>query len=382
MSLLRVKLLIDTSSSWGRDLIRGVSAYVRQHGGWALDLEYRGRYEKLHLPADWRGHGIIARVTNPQIAREIVARGLPAVNVSWFSHGSPEIARCTNNETSFGRLMADYLLLRGFRSFAYFGASRPRPGYSDRVKENFAATLAAAGFPVKLWRDPARKSAGARSPMADWLRGLPRPVGVGVWSDDVGRKVAHACHIAGLKIPDDVAVISAEYDALMNSLSDPPLTTVDYLTEHVGYEAAALLDRMLGGDPPPADGVIIEPLGVITRQSTETTSVPDALVVAALKFIRQKLHQPIQVTHLTKELKVARRGLEQRFRKVLGRSVAEEIRRVRMDYVKKQLRDTVEPVSAIAAACGFLHPEVLTRSFHREFGLSPSDFRRQYRVCG
>lgn len=381
MALLRIKLLIDTSSSWGRDLIQGISAYAKKQGGWALELEYRGRFEKLHLPPDWHGHGIIARVTNPKVAQEIIASGLPAVNVSWYSHGSPQIPRCTNNETTFGRLMAEYLLRRGFRSFAYFGiSSRQRPGYSDRVRATFARTLAAAGFKCAGWREQARESSDGYAEMGRWLRGLPRPVGLAVWGDHVGRQVAEACRIAGLAVPDEVAIISAEYDALMNSLSEPPLTTIDYLAERVGYEAAALLDRLLRGVPPPPGGVVIEPMGVITRQSTETMAVDDALVVAALKFIRENHHQPISVGHLLKLLAVGRRGLEQRFRKVLGRSIAEEIRSVRLAHVKQLLRDTAQPVGAIGTSCGFHHAEVLTRSFQREFGLSPSDFRRQYRM--
>jgi len=380
--LRRVKLLIDTSSSWGRDLIHGISVYVKQRGNWVLDLEYRGRFEKMQLPPSWQGDGIIARVTNPAIAQEIIRSGRPAVNVSWYSYGSPQIPRCTNNETSFGRMMAEYLLRRGFRSFAYFGASRrQRPGYSDRVKEAFFRTLAEAGFRCAVWRpENYEPDANSGVEIAQWLHTQPRPVGVAVWGDHVGRQVAESCRIANLAIPDDVAIISAEYDALMNSLSGPPLTTIDYLADLVGYEAAALLDRMMEGQVHPADTVLIEPLGVITRQSTEIMAVADTLVAAALNFIRQNLRQQIRVGHLLADLGVTRRRLEQQFRKVLGRSIADEIRSVRLDHVRRMLRDTAEPVNSIAAACGFHHPEVLTRSFQRAFGLSPTDFRRQHRL--
>ena len=379
----RVKLLIDTSSSWGRDLIRGISVYAKQRGGWAIDLEYRGRFETMRLPPAWQGDGIIARVTTPAIAEEIIASGLPAVNVSWYSHGSPQIPRCTNNEASFGRLMGEYLLRRGFRSFAYCGIGQGHgPGYADRVKATFADTLAAAGFKLTTWREPGREPGDdSRAGLARWLAALTRPVGVAVWGDHVGRRVAEACEIAGLAIPDEVAIISAEYDELMNALSQPPLTTVDYLADRVGYEAAALLDRMMQGEAPPAESIAIEPLGVITRQSTETLAVADARVVAALNFIRRNLHQPIQVSHLLKELGVARRGLEQQFRKLLGRSIAEEIRRVRLDQARQMFAIRSNPSMTIAAACGFPHPEVLTRNFRREFGLSPSGFRRQHRIA-
>jgi LacI family transcriptional regulator len=378
--LRRVKLLIDTSSSWGRDLIHGVSVYVKQRGNWVLDLEYGGRFEKARLPASWRGDGVIARVTNSRIAREIIRSGRPAVNVSWYSYGAPHIPRCTNNEESCGRLMAEYLLRRGFRSFAYFGPSRQqRPGYCDRVKEAFVHTLAEAGCRCALWPHQNRKSKGSSNgEIAHWLYDHPQPVGVGVWGDHIGRHVAELCRIASLSIPEQVAIISAEYDALMNSLSRPPLTTIDYMADRVGYEAAALLDRMMDGHPAPAEDVLIDAMGVITRQSTEVVAVADVRVAAALSLIRQSVHKPVHVNYLLKELGVTRRSLEQEFRKVLGRSIAEEIRGARLDRVKQMLRDTAAPVSTVASACGFHHPEVLTRSFRRAFGLSPSDYRRQH----
>jgi len=108
--------------------------------------------------------------------------------------------------------------------------------------------------------------------------------------------------------------------------------------------------------------------------------VADTLVAAALNFVRQNLHQPIRVAHLLADLGVSRRRLEQQYRKVLGRSIADEIHSVRLEHVKQMLRDTAEPVNSIAAACGCHHPEVLTRSFQRAFGLSPTEFRRQHRL--
>lgn len=304
------------------------------------------------------------------------------MNVSWYSYGSPQIPRCTNNETTFGRLMAEYLIRRGLRSFAYFGVSRrQRPGYADRVREAFADVLAKSGFTCAVWSEAIRTSdATTCAEVARWLSDLPRPVGIAVWGDQIGRQVADACNAAGIGIPDGAAIISAEYDMVMNSLAPPPLTTVDYLADEVGYQAAALLDRMLDGQPPPPQGVVLEPLGVITRQSTENMAVEDPLVATALGLIRQNLRRPVRVSHLLKELGVARRGLEQRFRKALGRGIAEEIRRVHLDRAMRMLRDSPEPVQAIAKACGFHHPEVLTRSFRRHFGLSPSDFRRQHRL--
>jgi LacI family transcriptional regulator len=378
----RVCLLVETSSSWGRDIIRGIASYSAKVGNWSLDLEFRGRSETIHVPKEWQGNGIIARVTSPELADEILRKGVPAVNVSWYDYGSPGIARCTNNEQKFGQMMAEYLMQRGFRAFAYCGSNRLlRPGYVDKVGNAFAESLIAKGFSCdRYFWPPDEPKGGYRADLAAWLSSLNRPLGVAVWGDYTGRMITEACRLAGLHVPNDVAVISAEYDSLMNSISSPPLTAVDYQAHRVGYEAAALLDRMMAGESAPPGGVLIDPLGVISRQSSDTMACSDPIVAEALRYIAENSGGALRVSQILKQFKISRRALEQRFRKVLSRSIAEEIRRVRLDMAKRMLIDSRDPITAIAAACGFMHPEVLTRCFQREFDVSPTEFRRSHRV--
>ena len=134
MATPHIALLIETSTSWGTRVIRGISQYAQEHGPWVFFLEPRGTYEKLTLPTGWKGDGVIARVTTQALADQLLATGLPSVNVSWYDYGAPKIARCTNNEKTCGRLAAEYFLNRGYRHYAYCGPLK-RPDYVDRVRE-------------------------------------------------------------------------------------------------------------------------------------------------------------------------------------------------------------------------------------------------------
>ena len=102
----RVAVLVETSTSWGTQLVQGIAAYSHEQGPWFLYLEPRGRYERLRLPTDWEGDGIIARVTSQAMVDEITASGIPAVNVSWYDLGADSIARCTVDENRSGQMAA------------------------------------------------------------------------------------------------------------------------------------------------------------------------------------------------------------------------------------------------------------------------------------
>src|SRR5207249_2912841 len=132
-------------------------------------------------------------------------------------------------------------------------------------------------------------------------------------------------------------------DDLLCELARPPLTSVIAPAEHVGYEAAALLDRLLAGQKPPERPLLFPPLGVVARQSSDLLAIEDAAVAAAVRFIRAHGHQPIQVRDVLEAVPVSRRSLELRFQKVVQRTLWEEIRRVHLERAKNLLGNTALP---------------------------------------
>ncbi len=378
----RVCLLIDTSMSWGVRLIKGIARHAQEAGNWLIHVEPRGRYDRFRIPQGWNGDGILARINSKGLAQEIMASGLPTVNVSWYPYAGERIARCTVDEQATGRLAADYFFSVGFKAFGYCGPLH-RAGYPDELAEAFCLAVKKSGYDCNVYGNPSgdQQTIAWNTQLAslvEWLQELPRPVAVLAWSAARGRQVTEACHYAGIRVPDDVAVLGGEYDDLMSYISSPPLSTIDQPAEQVGYEAARLLEGMMRGKKTPKRPLLFPPTRVVVRHSTDTLAIDDEMVRDALRLIRERAHDGIRVSEVVRELAVARRALEQRFVRLVGRTPAAEIRRVRIEEAKRLLVDTERSIANIARASGFGHQDLFSRVFRRGVGVTPSQFRRQH----
>jgi LacI family transcriptional regulator len=279
-------------------------------------------------------------------------------------------------------MAANYLLTAGFKAFAYCGPSQ-RLGYPDEFAESFRLELQKADYLCPTYPPPGNDQQSIAwdthlSSLAGWLKKLERPVAVLCWSAARGRQVTEACHYAGIRVPDEVAVLGGDYDELMSSISSPPLSTIDQPAEQIGYEAARLLDGMMRGKKARRRPLLFPPTRVVVRHSTDTLSIDDEMVRDALRLIRDRSHQRIRVSDVVRELAVARRALEQRFVRLVGRTPAAEIRRVRIEHAKRMLVETDRSIAEISRATGFGHQDLFSRVFRRSVGLTPTQFRHRH----
>ncbi|MBA3482877.1 MAG: DNA-binding transcriptional regulator [Pirellulales bacterium] len=378
----KVAILIDTATTWGSGLIEGIAEYANAMEDWQCFLGPRGKYDRLVLPDTWDGDGVIARVTHQDLADQIIARKIPAVNVSWYRFGDDKIPRCTCDEVRIAELAATYFIERGFRQFAYC-PSMQRPNYVDRFGSAFIQTLKQKTYPCHAFApggavDSFLPSASELTRMITWLQTLPKPIGLLAFDSVQARQVTESCHLANIAVPDEVAVLGGEHDLLSCTISKPQLSSIDQSPRRVGWAAAQLLSQLMGGAPAPNEPILLPPARVITRQSTDTIAVSDDLLASAIQFIKQNSHRPIQVSDILRAVPISRRSLEKGLHKCLARSPAQEIRRVRVDHAVQLLCDTSWAMPRIAAACGFGRPELLTRAFRRALKITPSEFRKQH----
>lgn len=376
----RVAILVETSTSWGRRIIEGIGSYARVHGPWEFYLEARGINESIPVPTGWRGEGIIARVRSKALAEQIVKLGVPAVNVS--SVEVPEAAgfpRVLVDERTQAEHVLRHFRERGFTNFAYCGEFR-LSFVRTRVAV-FEEVVRRAGFACHVYAGSTRPLgyAAAQEDRARWLRSLPKPVGVVSWNAVAARRTAEACRWAGIHIPEEVAIVAGSSDDLMIEMVHPPITAVEMPLEKLGYEAAAALDRMMKGGPRPADVLLTDGITVEPRQSTDVLAVDEPSIREALRFIRENAGSPIGVPDVLSAVAVSRRVLERRFREVLGRTPAQEIRRVHLERAKQLLTQTSLSVSEVATASGFLYVERLIPVFRGEVGMTPLQYRKRMR---
>lgn len=380
----RVALLMHTASEWTRDIVRGIADAALElggaSGGWDFFIEPRGYDERILIPRDWQGDGLIVRLTHGALERALRQRGLPCVNVSWMGEHCTAIPKVVSDEAACGRLAAEHFRQLAFRSFAFVGSIH-RAGYGDAILRGYREGAAVEGQTVEVFEPAlppgASELAAHRPALKKWIRTLPRPTAVFVWNSEIGREVIACGQEVGRQIPEDLAVLVNEYDQLHTALAPVPLSNIDQGAGRVGQAAAELLDRMMHGEPAPAEPIRIPPVSVVQRRSTQTNAVADPFLAQVLRWMQENSHRPIQIPDIERQFSVSRRMLEHRFHQHLDTTPAHALRRMRLQNVKRFLGDTSLPLARIATLTGFNHVEVLVRTFRRELGITPGEFRRQ-----
>jgi LacI family transcriptional regulator len=165
-------------------------------------------------------------------------------------------------------------------------------------------------------------------------------------------------------------------------LCDPPLSSVDNNAQRVGYEAAALLDRMMRRRGPVPKMTLVEPAGVVARRSTDVLAIAEREVAEVVRHVRDHACAGLTPARLAQHSAVSRSTLERWFAQHLGRSVYDEICRVRLDRVKELLMTSDLPLGEIARRSGFAYAETMQRVFKSAVGQTPGRYRKRRRVVG
>lgn len=379
----RVAVLVDTSTTWGREVIAGIHRYSCGGADWQLFVEARGVEQRRWLPASWRGDGVIARVGFTDLAKRLRSLRVPVVNVSGISLPEARFPRVASDQAAAAEMAAAHLLERGFSHFAYF--SLLGVGYVAEHQQAFEDRLRMAGHRCEVFS--VQPQIGAEPDwnldlrrLGKWLARMPKPLAVFTWSTSSAREVIYACGQCDLAVPEEVAVLSGSNDDLLCEVAPVPISAIQLGAEQIGFQAASELDLwMRSPESKPVGEILVPPVGVIERRSTDTLAIDDPSLVKALRFIRENPAQPIQVSDVAREAGMCRRALEQRFQQLLGRSPAAEIRRVRIERALEMLRCTDLPVATVAERAGFSSPEYMSSVFRQHLTTTPLHYRKQER---
>lgn len=356
----------------------GVLQYAKQYDQWDFwwDRWYHVNFYQTH-PMD----AMIAEVRDPKKIQRYRRLKMPVVAVTGIE-AAGRLPLITANNLLAGELAANYLLQLGFDQLAL--VAYPRKSQDLRI-QGFLATAAQHDVPVSTYPVPAEwlsmSVASRMKSLHRWLLAIPKPIGLFARDDLVAVDLATASHqMPRVRIPEDVAILGSGNNELLCSLCHPPLSSVDLASFQMGFQAAARLDRIFHGEPASLEPVFLEPAGVVTRQSTNTLAIRDPDVVKALQLIRQEACLGMNVADLLTRVNVCRTSLEMRFRRILGRSVHQELVRVRLQEAQRLLRTTELAMPEITDRCGFSYPSQLSHIFKRELGVSPRQYRLNMRV--
>ncbi len=371
----RVALLIETSNAYARGLLRGIYSFVREQGSWSTFFPELSRGD---LPPEslrrWRGDGIIARIENEQIARIVAKLNVPIVDVS-ATQALPNTPWVETHDESIAQLAIDHFLERGFKNFAFCGDDRF--AWSRYRRDGIKRLLAKLGHNCQTYSEqPNSNSVDEERQLSRWLNGLPKPVGVLACYDIRGRQLIEICQRNGLAVPEQVAVLGVDNDDLVCNLAETPLSSVVPDAHGAGYLAASLLAQMFERKPVEAKAHLLKPLGIITRQSTDSLAIEDPDLIRAAQYIREHACSGIKVEDILRVVPLSRRVLESRFKKYLGHSPHDAILRIRLRRAEELLRESDLPLATIADRAGFIHSEYFSVVFKRWMGVSPSTYRQ------
>jgi LacI family transcriptional regulator len=379
----QVALIVETSTSYGRQIMAGIAHYLRTHRQWSIFIE---EHELGSPPPSLNTlkycDGILSRPTTPALAELFRKIKVPVVDLNDLFEDL-ELPWVGSDHAGIGRIAANYFLERGFRSFGYCGFSKEL--WALKRRDGFRAVVEGTGFSLQIyetpWHGPRIPSWSAEiEQISQWLKAARKPIGVLACNDIRGLHVLDACQRSGFNVPDDVAVIGVDNDVVLCELCNLPLSSVAPDPERIGYVASEILDDVMGGKPALGAKTLIAPRGIVTRRSSDTLAVGDRIVAAALRFIRERSDHGCKVKDILQNVRVSRSVLERSFRKHLRRSPQAEIRMVQIGRVKQLLVETDFKLEKIAELSGFQHPEYMNVQFKRVTGQTPGSYRKQFGV--
>ena len=380
-----IALYMELSDFYEHGIAKGVVRFAKSQPDWRL-FGYGWMFRPLADVGAWRGDGIIARIESPEDADRIESLGVPVVDVAG-AYSRPGFRTVANDDFLTGYKAALHLRSCGFERFAFLGVCGTI--WSDERKAGF---LKGVGDQSKLpsferslawWEDSGDvKADGGRAcpdigKLEEFLQTLPKPAAIFACNDTAGLRATELARKAGAAVPDSLAILGVDDEDILCELASPSLSSIRLDCETIGYRAAQALDAILdGGGSPASSRIAIPPKDVMERESTRIFVCPDPLVAAAATLIRARAHEGIGVPDLLAVLPCSRRALEYRFRASLGRSLHEEILRVRLARARRLLLETNFTVERIAEDCGFGSLPRFNAAFRAAEGLSPGAWRR------
>jgi len=374
-SVKKIILVLTGNSVHCREIARGVCQYCACGPRWEILYEGMINHEVVEhvrlAVRNWGADGFIGQIIGEDLAEVIRDAGIPAVNVSDGHVSDHPTVKC--DAAGIGALAARYFMDKGLKKLGGVCTGNP---FSTGIMQEFSgrvnqARLRWCGITIdafKGWTNDHQR-------IGDWLRGLPKPIGILTADDYDGKNLCMLCHRLEIPVPEQIAVLGVGNDDLNCSMSATPLSSVVTAARRIGYEAAALMDGILAKKPAmPSAPILLRPLGIAERQSTNILQISDPQIAAALRLIHRQAGET-RIEDVLRLVPLSRSALDKRFIKILGRTPKAEIIRARLAHAASMLRNPNIKLSFVAQKCGFTNYSQFVELFRKEMGTAPAEYR-------
>lgn len=338
----------------------GLARYAREHGAWRYVFSSEATADAIRFLPKVQCDGAVVRLVSSEMARIASKIRLPMVNIStWLAN--PGIPTVCGDNSAFGRLAAEHLLVRGFRRFAcvscpggWYVGERTR-GFIEKIKEHgFSCSVHRIKPHLQDRTDPQLLSDTDRLHLENWLRQLHPQVGIFWTEDHLGEELFRACRNVGLRVPQDIAVVSAPNRKALCEAYDPPLSSVDAPMEEIGYYGALWLDRLISGCEMPNNRQFVPVSQVVARKSSDTYAAENPAVANALNYIHEHISFGINASDVVNQVDLPRRTFYRLFKETTGKSPKQFIQDRRITLARDILSAHPElNQQDVARQCGF-----------------------------
>jgi LacI family transcriptional regulator len=360
------------------EIFAGMQHYAAKHANWKFHI---GNFPVFEMVRGVKYDGILGRI-DTKIFKAARTADVPVVNVWLNSPAIDQVPGVYVDCKSVGRMSVEHLIARGLRRFAHFGYKS-----CNASKAHYEGMLEATqkhGYPcgrhsVMINFDTKE---GLWAQFFDYVTQVQSeweaPLGIAFSDDQICYAVSSICRANGWKIPEQLTLIGANNEPVICNASDPSLSSIDLGDFKRGYEAARLLDELMQGKEPPAGPLYTQPKEVVVRRSSDFYAVNDAKVASALSYMAQHTGGKLSVTKIAQAVGIGRQTLERRFQMHLGRSINEELIRLRISKLKRLLVESEESIKELSQRSGFSTVANMHTMFKRATGLTPKNYRLKH----
>ncbi|QDU57210.1 AraC family transcriptional regulator [Aeoliella mucimassa] len=371
-----VAVLVDIDDMWGRRIVQAVSEYSHAKN-WQLLIAPRDTQGRLRIPPQWQPDGAIVSMRDKSMVAHVKSAEVPTINVSGMYLDEGWAGHVATDDEVRATMAVDHLRSRRIQHFASYAPAIGR--YNIEREQAFVSEVRKAGFQCSCYTNTKwyRQSTWLddRQNVGEWIDSLPKPVGVFAADPYPARQLVEICAWRGYEIPEEVAILSGDEDDLLCESASPPITSIELASHRIGHEASRMLDQRLADRDVQQPVQRVKPLRVCMRRSTESRHISDPAVASCVRVIWESPPDRVEVRDLVKVARVSRRTLEQKFRDKLGRTPAEEIRRMRLEKARQLIVSTSLSIATIAETCGLSSGPYLSRIFRKYYGITPSELR-------
>lgn len=378
----KIALLFNANKIYDRQVVEGIGQYIQaSQCTWDIFVEDEFVYHAdtiKELSID----GIIADFDDPKTAELLAHTEIPTIAVGGSYEQMdfyPHFPYVATDNAALVEMAFSHLQQKGLSHFAFYGVQVDcKKHWSKERKNTFISLMEKNHYPLYLYeggQTNAQNWLEEQAKLINWLKILPPHTGIIAVTDARARHLLQACEYSKIAVPEELCVVGIDNEELIQYLSRVSLSSVEQGTREIGYQAAKLLHRLLNGQKVSHTPILVPPIAVHARNSTDYRSLNDPLVMQAMHYIRHRACQGIKVEQVLDHLETSRSNLEQRFKNEMNKTIHQVIHEEKISRAKNLLLQTDISILEISEICGYPSIQYFYSVFKKAFGRTPKEFR-------